>query len=689
MDTFGVQQMSEHAELDDLEEVSGGSRTIKGAAGAKFAYTKTVVVLLLTVIVYVVTWTLFYQQTQDASNRVQAQQVAIKSDIESIKAVQLCRETLLNIHTGMSLLHPVHQAWVSVDEHFSSYPHSYMSSLLKSLPHTRELSSWCLRHQNINVTETPAMAESFKWHLFFFESAPNAPGQEGNSTPINRTNYVRELFNETIYFNLGVWLYESYPKQTEQPFLQYNKTFQKTVDLYEENWDGIFLASLLLTVVHSLSFTCLTLAAWVDVRAASKRSLQVMKAFHSERLRSDRNASYQAQEHILKYYSRLLHDLKTPIAILCSKVEELGASAELSITREDSNLKDSMKFIRMICTIVTDRVKSYSVSAREPQKMEYQNSLQTALAKLTAIYQPLFAEQEKIEYIQDHSRVDNNPALIPIDAIRRNTENLLSNALKFTDSGSVSVRFMTLNNCLTCEVEDTGKGVPENLRKSIFEGSQLQKCSGGIGMGLPSVKALSKSVECRNRKDCLQGSVFSFTVEIRRCVQSDECHESSKGEHSTSAGGDISNQQSAMDYFSKSFKDEHSKPLKLQTIPYKILLCDDDKLQLQMLEARVKKFSPQAIISKAENGAQGLEQLQGHNSSVGNEPKIALILTDFNMPIMDGETMCLKAVKQGYIDMAKCVILTANPEALSTSFKGRVIDKSDLATLRTLLSSMQ
>ncbi|KAK3247037.1 hypothetical protein CYMTET_43454 [Cymbomonas tetramitiformis] len=316
--------------------------------------------------------------------------------------------------------------------------------------------------------------------------------------------------------------------------------------------------------------------------------------------------------------------------------------------------------------------------------MEYTDSLQTALANLTATYEPLFAEQENIEYIQDHSRIDSNPALIPVDAIRRNIENLLSNALKFTDSGSICVRSFTLNGCLTCEVKDTGKGVPEDLTESIFEGSQLQKSSGGIGMGLPSVKTLSKSVECRNRQDGLPGSVFSFTIEFRG-VQSDESyHEISEGEQST-AGGDISNQQSAIDYFSKSYKEEHGEP-KLQAIPYKILLCEDDKLQMRMLEARVKKISPQAIISKAENGAQGLEHLRGH--TVAKEP-IALILTDFNMPIMDGETMCLKAVKKGYIDMAKCVIFTANPEALSTSFKGRVIDKSDSATLRTLLSSEQ
>jgi two-component system phosphate regulon sensor histidine kinase PhoR len=71
--------------------------------------------------------------------------------------------------------------------------------------------------------------------------------------------------------------------------------------------------------------------------------------------------------------------------------------------------------------------------------------------------------------------------------------NLIDNAIKYTDKGSVSVRLNHDSEYLNIEVEDTGIGISDEHRKRIFErfyvaDKSRSKKSGGTGLGLAIVK---------------------------------------------------------------------------------------------------------------------------------------------------------------------------------------------------------
>ena len=185
--------------------------------------------------------------------------------------------------------------------------------------------------------------------------------------------------------------------------------------------------------------------------------------------------------------------------------------------------------------------------------------------------------------------------------------NLVSNALKYTESGKVLIGCRRAGTCLRIEIWDTGIGIPKAALSAIFEeyhqiGNEARERSKGMGLGLSIVQRLSALLghKIEVRSSLGKGSVFSLLVPI--------------GEASSNLPP------------APSFVREPAPPRKLRA---SILVVEDDA-DVQALMAQLLEGDGHHV-KTASNGLRALEEMR-HGSF-----KPDLVILDYNLPHgMDG-----------------------------------------------------
>jgi signal transduction histidine kinase len=112
-------------------------------------------------------------------------------------------------------------------------------------------------------------------------------------------------------------------------------------------------------------------------------------------------------------------------------------------------------------------------------------------------------------------------AMLDAGAIKRVLENLISNAIKYTDSGSVSVGLDAAGDRLVFTVEDTGRGIPARFQDEAFKKFSCLHLSTssderGAGLGLAISKGLVESHGGNIRVESMEGRGSCFIVGIPR-----------------------------------------------------------------------------------------------------------------------------------------------------------------------------
>jgi signal transduction histidine kinase len=221
------------------------------------------------------------------------------------------------------------------------------------------------------------------------------------------------------------------------------------------------------------------------------------------------------------------HDLKTPMHAFSMELNSLQEQLEQpgkcpsQIARLNINsvltLKDTCAFMLMIINRGLDYTKVSLGKTLVPQK----STVSLLKAMSWAVDCVKRTTQGGATLVLD-SLPDGICSHVITDYqwLVENVLCLASNAVKFSMAGIIHVRcnISTENsNYLNFEVEDTGIGIRDELRATLFHPFQkTQSISGGTGLGLYSlskrVDALSGQYGIRNRKDGFEGSLFWFTI---------------------------------------------------------------------------------------------------------------------------------------------------------------------------------
>jgi CheY-like chemotaxis protein len=304
---------------------------------------------------------------------------------------------------------------------------------------------------------------------------------------------------------------------------------------------------------------------------------------------------------------RVLHDLKQPVALMMAII--------------DDDPIDN-KLLYALCLQLSARIKGVN-ELHSLVKPYIAVGIHDMLESIANGYKRLFTARlvtfEFISTIPSHLVVYALP-----DLLDRAVENLLSNANKYTSDGGNATMYIShvhkKDNTfkINIEVKDNGKGLDMKTSKLIWkEKYKGQFDSVGSGMGLPSVRAfaLAEGGEVwgeQNDEPCGGCTVgFSFTTTA------------------------VDNSSVDVDTLARTstLSDES---LEVHTV----LLVEDDPLQMKVNLKKLKmKARSGTIIHLASEGNEGLDKLRNQMYDA--------VITDMNMPVMDGATMIRKAREEG------------------------------------------
>ena len=374
-----------------------------------------------------------------------------------------------------------------------------------------------------------------------------------------------------------------------------------------------------------------------DIQKAHVRELQLLEnsialesQLHQKSLHKSQVASHAKSE----FLSFVCHELRNPLSAIVAVVDML-----LSNNQMDTDTQEHIQSVKeesdLMCAIVNDVLDFAKIEARMLVLEPVNFNIHSMVHDLTR-EQKLSAKRTRPNVELSFEIGEDVPAMVNTDPvrIRQVLLNLVSNAVKFTYQGSITVSLLagkaTGPNTMTLEfsVADTGVGIDKENLKHIFAAFSQARPSitrefGGTGLGLSISKSLVErlggKVSVKSEKDV--GTTFSFTVNVE-IVSEDEAKS----------------------------EEEDKEEKETLDFPQGInLLIVEDSATLRRLWCKLL-IDQGCIVQAASNGQEALDKCA--------EARYDVVLMDITMPVMSGDTAVRKLRELGWKEAV--IALTAN-----------------------------
>jgi signal transduction histidine kinase/CheY-like chemotaxis protein/HPt (histidine-containing phosphotransfer) domain-containing protein len=358
-------------------------------------------------------------------------------------------------------------------------------------------------------------------------------------------------------------------------------------------WGFVITAMALLALIMAFLF----------VINQGKQQQKMIKALNESERRSKDLANMQEQ-----FLANMSHEIRTPMNAM------LGFTNLLKRTELNPMQREYVQNIHSagenLLTLVNDILDLSKIEAGMMHIEETRFSLRSMISSVGA----MFIEKIREKDLSLDVHIDKEvPDILSGDAIRLTQilVNLISNAVKFTDDGAISVHVQLLSTTATdaririC-VKDTGIGIAPEKQSAIFERfhqAELETTRrfGGTGLGLAIVKQLIEIQGGTIRLKSQPGKGSEFIVELGYKLP------------------DL-----AQLYSEALAEQEEQVPLR----KIKVLIAEDNPMNQQLVKHLMKSWSIDYFM--VSTGAEAVEELSKNSYSI--------VLMDIQMPVMDGYT---------------------------------------------------
>lgn len=364
-------------------------------------------------------------------------------------------------------------------------------------------------------------------------------------------------------------------------------------------------------------------------------------------------------ERIMQQRERLLltitHDIKAPAASIAGFIDLLAEYVDRP--KAIGYLKSIGGSAQHLLQLVSALLDYHQMESGKVEIHEESFSPATLIRECVGGMQPQALEKGLL--LESNINVaDNMVCRSDAFRIKQIVNNLVGNAIKYTDEGKVTVSTAYMNGRLTIGVDDTGCGMTPEEQQRVFNaftrlpGAQRKE---GVGLGLSIareiVERLGGSINLVSRKG--EGSKFTVVIPMETANGNDDKAETTidiEIDETAEAGAGISQSNENRNSGDKSLR---------------ILIVDDDKLQQQLLLEMFARV--EGILLDITSTTHACEAIQ-----LAHDIKPDIVFTDIEMPEMNGNEI-MKRIRENGMAM-KFVAITAHEPSIMPKLRNEGFD---------------
>ena len=400
-----------------------------------------------------------------------------------------------------------------------------------------------------------------------------------------------------------------------------------------------------------------------------------------KRERRDRQRIIEAKaetERIMQQRERLLltitHDIKAPAASIAGFIDLLSEYVDQpKAVGYLQNISGSAKHLLQLVSALLDYHKLESGKA---ERHEVSFAPAVLISECVAQMQPL-AMEKKLKLATDVLVTESILCRSDAFRIKQIVNNLVGNAIKYTDKGEVRVGVSIANRQLSISVKDTGCGMTPDELQTVFNAfTRLPGAQGkeGVGLGLTITREIVTLLGGEINVQSAKGKGSTFTVSLPVKIVTNQ------GVHLSPLGSSRLPEQEVHQQSNKCTNKATSAPTKgksqhLNTSTSQptisVVIVDDDRLQGQLLTEMLQRI--EGISFNTTTTIHASEAI-----AIATESAPNIVFTDIEMPEMNGSEIMRRIRNNAEVQQRSCttkfVAMTAHEQSIMPQLRSDGFD---------------
>lgn len=386
----------------------------------------------------------------------------------------------------------------------------------------------------------------------------------------------------------------------------------------------------LIYILVSISITYLILHAY-------KKKLDLESLYTLEKKKHEQEQELNQER--LRFYTNITHELRTPLTLILGPLEDMQKEASLPAKQAQKLSVIHQSALRLL-NLINQILEFRKTETQNKKLCVSKGNIAPLIYEIGLKYKEL-NQNTKIDF---RIQIEKEEMFLFFDKeiITIVLDNLISNAIKYTEQGCVTLSLhQTMRNEVAyteIKVSDTGYGISAEALPHIFDRYYQESGkhqASGTGIGLALVKNLVTLHEGEIRAESIQNEGSTFYISLL----TDNIYPNALHADSTEPVQEEMNQNTELEYSQEATLDT-SKPILL-------IVEDNEEIQKYIVESFTDSFE----VITANNGEEGKQQ------ALSRIPDI--VVSDIMMPVMDGITLCKQLKDDVRTSHIPIILLTA------------------------------